>query len=664
MASSDSEREEAEAVAAVAEEEEEEEAEAAAAVAEEEEDGDDEEDEEAEEARALEKQYWKYQPLQKAALTGDWEEAKRIIDGDGDALTAKITTDEEIALHVAVATGKSIEFVKNLVDLMPVEALELNDSVGATALNIAARFGNTDAAKILVAKHSDLLYIRNGDNWLPLHWAARSAHKDTLSYLLMVTKPDCKTKKPIENDLEHMAPFEDDSGVELLVLVIASGFYDIALDLVRQYPEVAKSSFQDRCALGEMAKKVSAFRSGSHFNHWQSIIYYYVPVKVEQSAEYSERDDILNPTRQKVKAMLWRVLELLVPPIKHVQHIREQKLKHNQALQLVKYLCEQVRSLEDLKAYRSLARSPLLVAAKLGIHEIIEEIVNSLPRAILARDFENRNIFQLAVIKRHENVFNLLYQMGEYKQYITRLEDDNGNTLLHLVGNKAPIEKLSVVPGAALQMQRELQWFKEVEKFVNPSHIEKQNDDGETPSTVFTNKHMDLVVEGEKWMKNRATSCTIAATLITAIVFTAAIIVPGGNNNTSGLPIFSTEKAFIVFVVSDAIALFMSTTSLLIFLSILTSRYAEDDFLHVLPHRLIIGFVTLFLSIIAMIVAFSSTLCLMLGDKNSWLLSLVVTSACLPISSFMLLQFPLLVDLMSSTYGPGIFGKQSNRSFY
>ncbi|GMP36905.1 hypothetical protein CsSME_00008852 [Camellia sinensis var. sinensis] len=590
MASSDSEKEEAAAAAAVTEEEEE--AAVAATVAEEEEEEEEEEDEDEDEDEDEE-------------ARGDWEEAKRIIDGDGDALTAKITPDEEIALHVAVETGKSIEFVKNLVDLMPVEALEQNDIAGYTALNIAAQFGNTDAAKILVAKHSDLLYIRNKNDWLPLHRAARSAHKDTLSYLLMVTKPDRKTKKPIENDLEHMAPFEDDSGVELLVLVIASGFYD-------------------------------------------------VPVKVEQSAEYSERDDTLNPTRQKVKAMLWRVLELLVPPIKHIQHIQEQKLKHNQALQLVKYLCEEVRSLEDLKAYRSLAKRPLLVAAKLGIHEIIEEIVNSFPRAILAKDSENRNIFQLAVIKRHQNVFNLLYQMGEFKQYFTRLEDHNGNTLLHLVGNQAPIEKLNVVPGAALQMQRELQWFKEVEKSVNPSYIEKQNDDGETPSTVFTNEHMDLVVEGEKWMKNRATSCTIAATLITAIVFTAAIIVP----------IFSTEKAITVFVVSDAIALFMSTTSLLIFLSILTSRYAEDDFLYVLPHRLIIGLVTLFLSIITMIVAFSSTLCLMLGDKNSWLLSLVVTSACLPISSFMLLQFPLLVDLMSSTYGPGIFGKQSNRSFY
>ncbi|KAL7193983.1 hypothetical protein ACSBR2_025594 [Camellia fascicularis] len=347
------------------------------------------------------------------------------------------------------------------------------------------------------------------------------------------------------------------------------------------------------------------------------------------------------------------IFAIAVPPIKHIQHIREQKLKHSQALQLVKYLCEQVRSLEDLKAYRSLAKCPHLVAAKLGIHEIIEEIVNSFPRAILAKDSEDRNIFQLAAIKRHENVFNLLYQM-----------DDNGNTLLHLVGKQAPIEKLNVVPGAALQIQRELQWLKEVEKFVNPSYIEKQNDDGETPSTVFTNKHMDLVIEGEKWMKNRATSCTIAATLITAIVFAAALTVPGGNNNTSGLPIFSTEKAFIVFVFSDAIALFMSTTSLLIFLSILTSRYTKADFLYVLPHKLIIGLVTLFLSITTMIVAFSSTFCLMLGDKNSWLLSLVVTSTCLPISSFMLLQFPLLVDLMPSTYGPGIFGKQSNRSFY
>ncbi|KAL7224897.1 hypothetical protein ACSBR1_026219 [Camellia fascicularis] len=336
-------------------------------------------------------------------------------------------------------------------------------------------------------------------------------------------------------------------------------------------------------------------------------------------------------------------------------------MMHLQAIQLVKCMCEKIRSSNNLDAYESLCKDVMHKAARLGIREVVEEIIESIPQIIWLDDTDNLNIFQLAVIYRCENVFNLLYQMSRHTQSLMIKMNSSQNSILHLAGQLAPPNKLNLVSGAALQIQRELQWYKEVEKFVIPSYIEKQNHRGETPSTVFTNNHKDLVVEGEKWMKNRATSSTIAATLITAIVFAAAITVPGGNNNTSGLPIFSTEKAFIIFVVSDAIALFMSTTSLLIFLSILTLRYAEDDFLYVLPHRLIIGLVTLFLSITTMIVAFSSTICLMLGDKNSWLLGLVVTSACSPISSFMLLQFPLLVDLMSSTYGPGIFSKQMPR---
>ncbi|GFY98516.1 ankyrin repeat family protein [Actinidia rufa] len=122
-----------------------------------------------------------------------------------------------------------------------------------------------------------------------------------------------------------------------------------------------------------------------------------------------------------------------------------------------------------------------------------------------------------------------------------------------------------------------------------------------------------LVEDGEKWMKDTANSCTIAAALIATIAFAAAITVPGGNN-TNGLPMFSKEKAFIIFAISDAISLFTSTTSLLMFLSILTSRYAEGDFLYALPKRLIIGLVALFLSITTMMVAFSSTLSILCSD--------------------------------------------------
>ncbi|KAL3623606.1 hypothetical protein CASFOL_032422 [Castilleja foliolosa] len=101
------------------------------------------------------------------------------------------------------------------------------------------------------------------------------------------------------------------------------------------------------------------------------------------------------------------------------------------------------------------------------------------------------------------------------------------------------------------------------------------------------------------------------------------------------------------------------------FLSILTSRYAQQDFLYALPKRLCIGLVTLFMSICFMMVAFSATVVLVFGraEKN-WIIIPVVVLACLPVTIFVLLQFPLLVDVVSNTYGRGIFGKQSNRPFY
>ena len=196
-----------------------------------------------------------------------------------------------------------------------------------------------------------------------------------------------------------------------------------------------------------------------------------------------------------------------------------------------------------------------------------------------------------------------------------------------------------------------------------------ENKENKTAKMVFTDAHKALVVEGEKWMKDTATSCTIAAALIATIAFAAAITVPGGNNGANGLPILSNETAFFVFAISNAMSLFTSSTSLLMFLSILTSTYAEEDFLHALPKRLIIGLVTLFISITAMMVAFVSIVYLLFGYNKRWVLISTVLSAILTIYTFVSLQFSLLQDLFTSTYGggifgSGIFGKKSNRPFY
>ncbi|KAI3826212.1 hypothetical protein L1987_00257 [Smallanthus sonchifolius] len=89
------------------------------------------------------------------------------------------------------------------------------------------------------------------------------------------------------------------------------------------------------------------------------------------------------------------------------------------------------------------------------------------------------------------------------------------------------------------------------------------------------------------------------------------------------------------------------------------ARYEEEDFLYKLPKRLILGLGMLFMSVTTMMIAFSATLYIMFGQEKSWIMIPIATLICLPIASFVTLQLPLLVDLISSTYGPGIFGKRS-----
>lgn len=192
---------------------------------------------------------------------------------------------------------------------------------------------------------------------------------------------------------------------------------------------------------------------------------------------------------------------------------------------------------------------------------------------------------------------------------------------------------------------------------------------GKTPALVFSEAHQSLIKEGEKWMKDTATSCTVAAALIATVVFAAAITVPGGNDQNNGVPLFIKPEqnhlsAFATFGVFDAVSLFSSVASILMFLSILTSRYSEADFLYALPKRLIIGLGMLFISITSLMVAFGSALYLVFGQNKSWRLLVVGALASLPVTLFIFLQFPLLLEIMLATYGFGIFRRQGRRMLH
>ncbi|EOY20496.1 Binding protein, putative [Theobroma cacao] len=183
------------------------------------------------------------------------------------------------------------------------------------------------------------------------------------------------------------------------------------------------------------------------------------------------------------------------------------------------------------------------------------------------------------------------------------------------------------------------------------------NKEGETPYEAFDRSHANLVKEGEKWMKDIAQTSTIVGTLIITIMFAALFTVPGGPDQDTGVPLLLTKKLFKIFIISDSISLFASTTSVLIFVGILTSRYTAPDFLKSLPNKLIIGLSSLFISIVAMMVSFSSTVIIMVKGQLEIVIPIVLLAG-IPIGLFVWLQFPLLVKIFISTYGPGIFDRK------
>ena len=171
-----------------------------------------------------------------------------------------------------------------------------------------------------------------------------------------------------------------------------------------------------------------------------------------------------------------------------------------------------------------------------------------------------------------------------------------------------------------------------------------------------------MMREGEKWMKDTVSSCMVVGALVVTIMFTVAFTVPGGNDQNKGFPIFINEKLFMVFMVSVALSLFSSSTSVLTFLGIFTSGYAEEAFLKSLPKKLIIGFSTLLFSILAMITAFCAALLLTLRGQ-SWILLPLIFLASIPVMLIVLTHLPLLVLMAVSTYGPSIFNRKMRRWF-
>ncbi|RVW35640.1 hypothetical protein CK203_108168 [Vitis vinifera] len=234
---------------------------------------------------------------------------------------------------------------------------------------------------------------------------------------------------------------------------------------------------------------------------------------------------------------------------------------------------------------------------------MVEKILEVNPVAINDKNKEKKNVILLAVENRQPEVYELLVKRKFQKESVFRAVDNKGNSALHLAAMLSNYQPWHI-PGAALEMQWEMKWYKYVKNSMPPDLFSHHNESEFTPKEIFTEAHSDLVKRGGKWLNSTSTSCSLVSTLIATIAFATSATVPGSFNEKNGEPNFAHQSAFNLFAVSSLIALCFSVTSLVLFLAILTSRHQEDDFHEDLPRKLLFGLTALFISIAAILVSF------------------------------------------------------------
>ncbi|KAJ3705615.1 hypothetical protein LUZ61_009320 [Rhynchospora tenuis] len=104
----------------------------------------------------------------------------------------------------------------------------------------------------------------------------------------------------------------------------------------------------------------------------------------------------------------------------------------------------------------SVEESPVLIAAKTGITEMVQRILEKFPVAILDQDEDEKNIVLLAAEHRQVHVYKLMLGLMTMKEHVFAKADNQGNSALHLAAAAIQPPTDTGVALQSLQMQRQI----------------------------------------------------------------------------------------------------------------------------------------------------------------------------------------------------------------
>ncbi|XP_014502949.1 uncharacterized protein LOC106763258 [Vigna radiata var. radiata] len=282
-------------------------------------------------------------------------------------------------------------------------------------------------------------------------------------------------------------------------------------------------------------------------------------------------------------------------------------------MKLFKNICYEFTRLPEEEIFELITEpsSVLFDAIKSGLDSAVRFFL-SLKRHLFKGNSNNgQTLLHCIVQYRHFDYFSFI---NFTREQIIGAVDIEGNNLLHMA--------------AHLPLQ-----FQKVEKFVPDELRSMKNKKGKRLINVFYDEHKKLSDEIKESAKGIANSGMVVATLVATVAFAAALTAPGDKKN----------DWFIVFILTNAIALFSSSASILSFLSNSTSsRLAKSEFVISLHPSLTFGPVLLIIFVAAMVVAFIVTSFLIFEDTRKFSY-VVATMGFFPLLLFPLFQFRLFV---------------------
>ncbi|KAD2805026.1 hypothetical protein E3N88_38403 [Mikania micrantha] len=344
---------------------------------------------------------------------GDWETARFIFDKHPNLVRFNLSKNFGTTLHVVVTaeeTELTLNFVKNLVNMMTREELELKNNHSNTAFWVASASGKKKMAKIMIEKNQSLLDIRGNGDYLPLTISAMNGIHNMVKYLYKNSKKmtgDHWTDKDRSLTLSHC---------------VKRDFFAVALQILDDHPELA----QDVSLLEVLARKPDAFKT------------------VENNL----------------------ITRIIVTTLRFF-HMKEQPMaeEDTESLKLLKIIwghATRTMNLDEIEVMLK-RNGVLFVAAEMGNTGFIVELLRTYPDLMLDRNEDGHTIFHIAVMNRHQGIYNLLYEIGSYRNNVCKIRGKGWNNMLHLVG-KSSKKMAAKRSGASLLMQRELLWFMRYEK--------------------------------------------------------------------------------------------------------------------------------------------------------------------------------------------------------